>query len=71
MRPDSAPKPRVFNVASASIPNEAPTAIPRMSRTLIVPPSTMSAPLPQDISITVANVWREYRRTVSGKYQNV
>ena len=67
MRPDSAPKPMMFRVASASMANDAPTAMPRMSKTLIVPPSTMSEPLPQARLIVAANVCLEYRRTVKGK----
>jgi hypothetical protein len=38
-----------------------------MSKTLIVPPSTMSEPLPQARLIVAANVCLEYRRTVKGK----
>jgi len=56
MRPDKRPKAQGVQRRERLDAQRGANRHTRMSKTLIVPPSTMSAPLPQDISIIVANV---------------
>lgn len=58
MMPASDPNPRMFRIANASMASEAPVATPRISRTLIVPPSTISDPRPHAMLSVAANVCR-------------
>ncbi len=67
--PATAPRSRMLSVPWAMRATVAPAARPSTTISSDVPPPTMTAPRPHARSVTVATVWRRYRKIAAGRYR--